>query len=348
MINRFRVEEKLYVGNVREQLQNIKKEGLIAAPAAYGMLRRVECLESSVPEEERQFWNEYFYRGEAIAEHSDGSYKIELDAFAHPEFETWGKMDKGEFVLHDEVYQRLFGERFDRENRQRLNRGFSLEEAIASPEWNALVRSPSFVIGNYFDSRLLKEYARRIIFTRFNNAMGFYLSYVPIKPRLRAACVDWLEYGSRLVGGFHLDYDYGRLVGLAPEALKAARLRSFEVCERLSNATYPMLKGGELNLGEVTDESLARGHVENVGGAAGSKKVETQKSFEVKSKSGLQLGKEFDIVVGEAGNYVPENDVLQAINILESWGKYSPELIRDFRQTLERNLRKGDGEKDES
>ena len=94
MRNRFGVEEKLYEGNVYANLKRINKDGLIVAPVAYGLQRRVECLDMESSEEERSFWNGYFFSGDGIAEHPDGSFKIVFDAFAHPEFKQWGKMQK--------------------------------------------------------------------------------------------------------------------------------------------------------------------------------------------------------------------------------------------------------------
>lgn len=63
----------------------------------------------------------------------------------------------------------------------------------------------------------------------------------------------------------------------------------------------------------------------------------------VKSRSGFQQGRKYDIEVGDDGKYVHEDTVIQAVNIVKSGGKYPSELVADFEKTLERNLRKGDG-----
>ena len=60
----------------------------------------------------------------------------------------------------------------------------------------------------------------------------------------------------------------------------------------------------------------------------------------MKSESGFQPERRHDIEVGDAGKYMHEEDVLRAVNVIESGGKYSPELMSDLRKTLERNLRK--------
>lgn len=73
--------------------------------------------------------------------------------------------------------------------------------------------------------------------------MGLYLGDELSVPSERAACVVRLVSWSQFFGGFHLDGGYWRLVEVAPEALEAARLRSFELCERLSQRAYPVLKG---------------------------------------------------------------------------------------------------------
>jgi len=251
MRNRFGVEEKLYEGNVYANLKRINKDGLIVAPVAYGLQRRVECLDMESSEEERSFWNGYFFSGDGIAEHPDGSFKIVFDAFAHPEFKQWGKMQKREFVFNEGVYERLQGVFCTLEQRRRLNKDFILEDALVSLEWNMFARHQSFVgAEKAFDSRLLNEYARRIVFTQFRETMGVYLSDLsPQKPRLRALCVSWLGDfgGSRASGNSDLDYVGGGLVGIVPGALEGARQRSFELCERLSNEQYPILKRDEVN-----------------------------------------------------------------------------------------------------
>ena len=57
---------------------------------------------------------------------------------------------------------------------------------------------------------------------RHNKAMGIYLSDAQEVPTARALYVDGLENWSQLDGGDGLDCDYGRLVGVAPEALGAS------------------------------------------------------------------------------------------------------------------------------
>ena len=51
--------------------------------------------------------------------------------------------------------------------------------------------------------------------------MGVYLSDKQKVPTIRAWCVRRLVYRSDAYGGYDLDNDDGRLVGIAPEALSA-------------------------------------------------------------------------------------------------------------------------------
>ena len=151
-------------------------------------------------------------------------------------------------IVNEGVYERLQGVFCTLEQRRRLNKDFILEDALVSLEWNMFARHQSFVgAEKAWESRLLNEYTRRVVFSQFENAMGIYLSAAPEKQRLRAACVYRLGDWSLFVGWCSLDSDYGRLVGIAPEALEAARQRSFELCERLSKTAYPILKRDEVN-----------------------------------------------------------------------------------------------------
>jgi len=221
--------ERVYEGNIWEQLQRIRTDGRVVAPTAYFMLERLE----------RRQLGTYYHVGDFIAENPRGEYKLVLDAFSHPDFMNWGKMSKGEFVLRDGVYETLPGVVFT--NRARINRNYALEETLASREWHVLARRRDFSGEKEWAASLLEQYCRRVVFPEHEQAMGIYLSDASKASRLRAVCVNRLVGRSQFYGRCYLDYDYGRLVGLAPEALEAARMRSFEVCERLSQEPYPIL-----------------------------------------------------------------------------------------------------------
>ena len=96
----------------------------------------------------------------------------------------------------------------------------TLEQFLNHKGWRVAVRHPDEVPKEFAeDFECAKEYASRVVFSRDKNAMGMHLASGEKVPTLRAACVGWLGYGSRLCGGFRLGYGDGRLVGVAPEAL---------------------------------------------------------------------------------------------------------------------------------
>lgn len=312
MMNRFGVEEKKYLGCWDTSHQRIRKERNVVAPVAYGMLRRLECLDVGTPETERRFWSgALFNSGEGVAEHPDGRYKFVYDAFSG-DFQRWGKMEGGEFVLGDGVYESLPGIEFVRD-KDRLNRDFTLYEALSLREWNVLTRHSDIVSSEKaFDKRLLEQYARRCVFPRFETGMGIYLFEVPQKQRLREFYVGRLDgyWGSRVNSADPVN-DYGCLVGVAPEALEAARLRSFEVCERLSQMEYPVLYGEE-NLKSVGGQSVS------------------QREPRVESR--------YDIALERDGASIPTDSVKQALAKLRDGAKYTPEVIDDFERTLYLNI----------
>ena len=92
-------------------------------------------------------------------------------------------------------------------------------------------------------------------------------------------------------------------------------MRSYEVCGRLSNREYPVLKG-------------ERRGVEN----AGKNQHTSQKERKVESR--------YDIEVERDGVSISKDSVQQAFAKLKQGAKYAPELLADFEQTLYLNLDK--------
>ncbi len=99
------------------------------------------------------------------------------------------------------------------------------EQILNSKVWRMLARHPDEVPAKIAeDAQLLPEYvdftasqreARK--WTAFP-MMGVYIDSLDDKPKLRAFYVNWLEGRSNVNGRSDLDNDFGRLVGLAPEA----------------------------------------------------------------------------------------------------------------------------------
>jgi hypothetical protein len=154
----------------------------------------------------------------------------------------WGRIRGRDFVLYDGVFESLPGVEFN--DREQLGRDYPLEEALASRQWRMLARQREFVAEKKeWDARLLEKYCRRLVFSLRERAMNIYLEDAPKRPRFRVASFGgiWEECSSGLYCPGRLETGIFRLVGLAPEVLKAARRRSFKYCERLALEQYPML-----------------------------------------------------------------------------------------------------------
>ena len=109
---------------------------------------------------------------------------------------------------------------------KRKNLGF-LDERLTEEQflnhkgWRILTRHPDEVPAEFAeDPERAKEYAGKVVFSRYDTAMGMYPSDGEKVPTLRAWCVDWLGdyWGSSAFGWNDLAHDSGRLVGVAPEA----------------------------------------------------------------------------------------------------------------------------------
>jgi len=160
----------------------------------------------------------YFDTGDGIAYNAGGSkFKIVLDSQDLRKVTPKTEPKNGALVLGDGVYEQLQGQEFTKEDiKSLLEQDLKANEIKAHPVWKALAR----------DDALLTEYTDKMFAemkTRFtyDTAMGLYLASGEKVPTLRAACVDWLECGSQFGGWGRLGGDYGRLVGVAPEALDA-------------------------------------------------------------------------------------------------------------------------------
>ena len=102
-----------------------------------------------------------------------------------------------------------------------LNERLTEEQFLNHKGWRILTRHPDEVPAEFAeDPERAKEYAGKVVFPHYSTAMGIYLSDGKNVPTLRAWCVNWLD-GSRrsdAYGRYNLDDDFGRSVGVAPEA----------------------------------------------------------------------------------------------------------------------------------
>jgi len=301
---------KVYPGSV------IAQRPLIVA-ANRILMRTAHLMGMRILHPESDWMTNYFDCDDCPVYSSDGKHlKIGSRGELKP-YEAYGTFANGAVEFDEQMYQCLPWRELKKENLIH-DREFSESEAKASPVWLELSQR---------NQGLLDAYVHLIyVYGRFQTAMDVYVdSQLREKAWMRAWYVDRLVDGRRsgAYGSADLDFDVGCLVGIAPEALVRLERRLLEE------------KGIQVDF----VRALTEGRGED------TRKVETP--VEVKSENGFQMERRYDIEIGDAGNYVREEDVLHAVNVVESGGKYSSELMSDLRQTLERNLRKGKGEKNE-
>ncbi len=163
---------------------------------------------------------------DGVVRHSDGRLKVVLDAQYLRQLTHDTKLVDGAVPLSDDVYRGLSGEEFSsKQVGQYFNKPLSRGEAKQHPVWLSLLRG---------DQGLLNM-AVNVIFSQANGRLGgvgkMMGIYTPSAPkegasgRLWSVCRldDYINY-SRANGSSHLDDLNGRLVGVAPEAPRAATL----------------------------------------------------------------------------------------------------------------------------
>ena len=171
----------------------------------------------------KQDWKDnYFFVGDAIAYHPDGKFKIVLDSESLRGLNSQSTLSFGALVLEDGAYETLKGVEFKRnELSSQLNIDLTADEAKVHPVWKVVARDQD-LLNAYIDT-MYPEMKQRFGQgnTNYDNNMGFYVEDGEKRPTLRALVVRRLGSRSQLYGRYDLDGDYGRLVGVAPEALSA-------------------------------------------------------------------------------------------------------------------------------
>ena len=207
---------KEFYGRNVEQMPKLVAEGRVPMNASQLMQRRLDYRNG--PAEVKTAWmDNYFDTGDAVVYHPNGDVKIVLDSQTLREMTPESQRNGGALVLGEDVYKALQGEVFKKGKLGKVNDSMSREDVKAHPVWKVLAR----------DQALLNDYAD-LIFAEgkerfgYDTAMGVYpTSCGGDKPEMRAWYVMRLVYRSDANCWYDLDLDYGRLVGIAPEALGA-------------------------------------------------------------------------------------------------------------------------------
>ena len=191
-----------FYGRVTKQMPRLVAEGRTPASVADVLERR---LHSGCKDWE----NNYFFTGDAIAYHPDKKCKVVLDAELLRNLTSKSNIRSGALILPDGLYEKLQGEEFAYNDIKDLHeRELSQAKVLQHPLWRALAR----------DQALLKEYVPKMFAEmkkRFNydENMAVYLDSFDGSPKLRQITVNGLGDRSLLDSKDDLDDVIGRVIG---------------------------------------------------------------------------------------------------------------------------------------
>ncbi|MBI5398658.1 hypothetical protein HZB03_04305 [Candidatus Woesearchaeota archaeon] len=211
-----KIDYVLFDGSNTEQMPLLVAEGFVPASAAQIMQRRVDVLNSNVPQEVKDsWWKKYFDTGDAPAYDSQGNMKVVLDAQPLLELTSKSKLHNGALVLPQGTYAGLQGEEFSKEQLVQyagkcLNKG----QSVDNPVWVALARGDKTLLSEYDTA----AFARAKEFG-YDTAMGIFVVSPREKENMRLWVVGDVGYSLACVySDYDLDCCDGCLVGVAPEA----------------------------------------------------------------------------------------------------------------------------------
>lgn len=227
-----------YEGRNIDKMPELIANGRVPLSVAGLMQRRLEVLNSSQKVKE-SWWDYYFDTGDGIAYHPDGNIKIVSDSQHLRELNPESKLRNGSLVLDNNIYEKLNGEEFTREQiKEHIGEGLTKKGAKSNPIWNALAR----------ESKLLNDYVDAVFYEgkeRFGNEknMQVYVTSPQNVPTMRLWYVGGLGGISDAYGSGHLDGSDGRLVGVVPEAHRSHK--NFAPEKPLENRIQTALNQGE-------------------------------------------------------------------------------------------------------
>jgi len=215
-LNTSRETFREFYGRNTEQMPELIADGRVPMSVAGLMQKRLDVRNSD--SEVKSSWTDnYFDTGDAVVYHPDGRVKIVLDSQHLRDMTPESPRNGGALILTEDAYRSLEGEEFKKGKLGKTGDWLSRADVKAHPVWKALAR----------DQALLNDYTDHI-FTEakegldYDTAMGVFPgSAGGDTPEMRAWCVDGLEYRSDAIGRYDLDFSYGRLLGIAPEALSS-------------------------------------------------------------------------------------------------------------------------------
>ena len=218
-LNRVENYKEFYGRNV-DQMPLLIAEGRTPMSVAGLMDKRLEvmALEDGKDDAFRASWvDNYFDTGDAILYHPNGNIKVVRDAQALREMTLKSKRAQGALVLADRAYDVEEGPEFTVAQLSDMANGrlLTADEVKTHPIWNALARDEDRL--EAYTDRTFAEAKKRF---NYDENMGIYLGSAQNNLTMRSWFVLRLDVRSSAYGGVNLDNEYGRLVGVAPEALK--------------------------------------------------------------------------------------------------------------------------------
>ena len=213
---------EFYGSNV-EQMPNLVADGRVPMNVAQLMQKRLDVRNTDT--KVKSAWmDNYFDTGDAVVYHPDGRIKIVLDSQDLRNMNSDTPRNCGALIVIPKAYEALQGEEFKKGKLGKVNGAMSRAEVKAHPVWKVLARDQGllndytdFIFGEY-QARFAKDKSLDDI-----QLMGIFPgSASGDNANMRAWCVDRLESGSLADGRSDLGDDYGRFVGIAPEAQVAS------------------------------------------------------------------------------------------------------------------------------
>lgn len=205
-----------------DQMPVLIADGRVPMNVAQLMQRRLD-VRNSDPDVKSSYMDNYFDTGDAVLYHPDGRVKIVHDSQTLRDMTPESPGSNDALILGEDVYNTLQGEEFKKDKFGTVNNGLSRADVKSHPVWKVLARDKE-LLNDYVDF-IFGEYQGRFAKgTALDDLrlMGVYPDSAGDNPKLRAWCVSGLESRSNANGRDGLGCDYGRFVGIAPEALSAS------------------------------------------------------------------------------------------------------------------------------
>ncbi len=208
--------QEFYGRNV-EQMPKLIADGRVPMNVSQLMQRRLD-IRNSDDKVKSSYMDNYFDTGDAIVYHPDGRVKIVLDSEDLRNMAPDTSRNSGDLIIGEDVYNALEGEEFKKGKLGKTGDWMSKKDVKSHPVWKVLARDQA-LLDDYTDYIFAEGKER---FGYDTGGMGVFVSSASgDTPEMRAWFVGGLEYSSGAFGWYGFDYDRGRFVGIAPEALSA-------------------------------------------------------------------------------------------------------------------------------